>query len=319
MIPIHIVTGFLGSGKTTFIKKLLTAGDNQNTLVLINELGEVGIDNHLVENIAQNTYLLPNGCICCAVLTDLKETLLSVLSKRNAGEIPHFGRVLIETTGLANPASILSTLYNDIHIQGQFMIHGLTTIVDAENAELQNRLNPEWLTQVVAAQQILLSKTDRVDEPNIKSLTIFLSQLNNEAEITESIEVSSLDELFLKKLKFIKPDSMRFFYRQEKQLHQQTQSTVIELDCAIDWMVFGIWINLLLTQYGENILRVKGILNLQDFDQPVLIDGVQHCLYPPEHLDHWPWDDHCSRIVFIVRNLDVNLLQKSFQTIMKLK
>ncbi|MFX5737637.1 GTP-binding protein, partial [Acinetobacter baumannii] len=170
MIPIHIITGFLGSGKTTFIKKLLLSEQGHQTIVLINELGEIGIDNLLVQTIHENTYLLPSGCMCCTVLTDLKETLLSVLKARNNKEIPFFDRIVIETTGMANPASVIKTIQQDTHLKGGFIVHGLSTIVDAENGILQSKIHPEWAAQIIAAQQVLLSKTDRVNKQTLTSI-----------------------------------------------------------------------------------------------------------------------------------------------------
>lgn len=318
MIPIHIVTGFLGSGKTTFIQKLLRSENGQKTLVLINELGEVGIDDILVKPLADNTYLLKNGCICCTVLTDMKETLLDVLRLRNHGEIPHFDRIILETTGLANPASILSTMTQDTHLQGQIKVHGLTTVVDSENAVLQKKLHPEWMAQVVAAQQILLSKVDRVEEDTVTDVKNDLKQLNFDALIKYVDEINDIEELLSEafSVKQNTPTRYRFFKTIESEQHAEVKSIVMDFDGEMDWMVFGLWLNLLLNQYGENVLRVKGVLCIKDHPLPIVIHGVQHCIYQPEHLDEWPWEDKKSRIVFITRNIDIQLLEKSFNVFM---
>ena len=195
-IPVHIVTGFLGSGKTTLIKKLLTQTQNDSTIVLINELGEVGIDHLLVQTVAENTYLLTNGCMCCSVLTDLKDSLLKLLQQRKQGEISDFKRVIIETTGLANPAAILNTIHHDTHIKNQFYVHGLSTVVDAELGHLQARLHPEWLTQVVAVHQIILSKTDRVDLSTQQLLSEKIQQLHPEVNIQSINQIDCVDDIF---------------------------------------------------------------------------------------------------------------------------
>lgn len=318
MIPIHIITGFLGSGKTTFIQKLLRSEHGHKTLVLINELGEIGIDDILVKPLANNTYLLKNGCVCCTVLTDLKATLLDVQRMRNHGEIPHFDRIILETTGLANPASILSTIMQDTHLQGQLFVQGLTTIVDAENAELQYTFHPEWTAQVVAAQQILLSKLDRVDDERLGKLQRHLKQINADADSLSTDEINDIEALLSEQttLASRKPSRYLFFKTADTEKHAEVKSLVVDCVDKIDWLVFGLWLNLLLKKYGENILRVKGILNIKDHEQPIVIHGVQHCIYAPEHLEEWPWEDKKSRIVFITRGIDNQLLQKSFNIFM---
>lgn len=317
-IPIHIVTGFLGSGKTTFIKKLLLNGSDEKTIVLINELGEIGIDNLLVKNITDNAYLLPSGCLCCTVLDSLKNTLLDLLNKQKQGLIPEFNRIIIETTGLANPASILATVQNDTHIKGKFKIHGLTTVVDAENASLQARLHPEWMTQVVAANQILLSKLDRINESSKQLLVEEILRIHEDVQIKTVHEIHNIDCLFTDQtsMQRIEKHSV-FFQSTQKNEHSLTQTCVIESDHEIDWVLFGIWLNLLLDKYGEQILRIKGILKLKDYAQPVVIHGVQHCLYTPEHIGEWPWhDEQISKIVVIGRHIDIALVQRSFQLFM---
>lgn len=318
MIQIHIITGFLGSGKTTFIKKLLLSEQDHQTLVLINELGEIGIDNILVQTVHENTYLLPNGCICCTVLTDLKQTLLSVLNSRNKKEIPFFDRIVIETTGMANPASVIRTIQHDIHLKGLFLVKGLSTIVDTENGILQSKLHPEWTAQIIAAQQVLLSKTDRVDEQVLISIQQEIFELYPDINLANVNEINSIDQLFKHDLVEVKSrPHMRIFNQNEKQIHQKVQSFVIQYQEKIDWMQMGIWLSLLLKKHGEKILRIKGFLHLNDIDQPILIQGVQHCLYPPEHLVEWPWEDQYSRLVFIVRDIDIELLKKSFSLFMR--
>lgn len=318
MIPIHIVTGFLGSGKTTFIQKMLRSENGQKTLVLINELGEVGIDDVLVKPLADNTYLLKNGCICCTVLTDMKETLLQVLKMRNHCEIPYFERIILETTGLANPASILSTLTQDVHLQGQVVVQGLTTIVDSENSVLQQKLHPEWLAQVIAGQQILLSKVDLVNAEKCLEIQNELKKINFDAMIKTVDEINDIETLLSESFidKQLANKKYILFRVEDSQKHADVKSIVIDYEGKIDWLVFGVWLNLLLKKYGGNILRVKGVLNLKDHEQPVVIHGVQHCIYQPEHLDSWPWGDEKSRLIFITRDIDIEQIQKSFYTFM---
>ena len=317
-IPVHVVTGFLGSGKTTLIKRLLRQTDAKHTLVLINELGEIGIDNVLVQTIADNTYLLPNGCMCCTVLESLKTTLLDCLHQQAQGLIPEIKQLLIETTGLANPASILSTLQQDVHLKGRFHLVGLSTVVDVENAIQQSTLHPEWLTQVIAADQILLSKADRVDVECYADVIDKIESIHPEIKLKQVDDISSLDTLFdVQNFDKKALNSTLFFQPIQKVQHDLTQTCTLEIEGDIDGLVLGLWLNVLLDKYGEQIMRIKGILKLKGFEQPVLIQGVQHCLYPPEHLDTWPWVKSQSKIVLIARNLDLQHVQKSFYLFMQ--
>jgi G3E family GTPase len=159
-IALNVITGFLGSGKTTLLKRLLQGESLGDTALLINEFGDVGIDHLLVEEVAPDTVLLPSGCVCCSIRGELKDALLGLLQRRERGEIPAFKRVILETTGLADPAPILATLNNDVQLRGRFHVGLVITLVDASHAALQERLHPEWLAQVAAADRMLLSKTD---------------------------------------------------------------------------------------------------------------------------------------------------------------
>lgn len=317
-IPIHILTGFLGSGKTTFLKKLLESDDGKETLIIVNELGEVGIDDALIDPINENTYLLSNGCICCTVLTDIKETLLNVYQSREEQRIPYFSRIIVETTGLANPAALLNTILQDIHLKGIYSIHGVTTIVDAENIFSQNTSMPEWVVQVTAADQLYISKKDRVDQVALLHVVETLEKLNNSALINgQNLAIITINALFAQRRAVKDSTSYTFFNALEFQQHQDIKTFVISQKQSINWIGFGIWLNLLLKKHGENILRVKGILKIEESDEPLLIQGVQHCIYPPEHLESWPWEAE-SKIVFIVRGLDINIIQKSFEIFMRL-
>lgn len=311
-IPIHIVTGFLGSGKTTFIQHILKNDQNAKTLVLINEFGEVGLDDLLVKPINDSTYLLPSGCMCCTVLTDVKDTLLSVLDLNKDSLV--FDKILIETTGLANPASILSTLSQDMHLKGRFVLHGMTTIIDAQHASTQATTAPEWLPQVIACQQYVLSKTDLCQADDMATTRALMHKVNPDAIQVQADDFINMQALFAKTFDVLPKPT--FFLKSEQDTHAQTQSLVLTFDTPIDWLAFGLWLSLLLDQYGEHILRLKGVLHLQGIDKPMLLQGVQHCLYPPEHLSASVWQDDVSRLVMIVRGLDVADIERSVKTVL---
>ena len=196
-LAVNVITGFLGSGKTTLLRRLLAQEALGETALLINEFGEVGIDHLLVEELAPDTVLLPSGCVCCSVRGDLKAALLTLHGRRSRGEIPAFRRVLLETTGLADPGPILATLNLDPQLRGRFHLGLLVTVVDAEHAALQEGLHPEWLNQVTAADRLLLSKADRVAPAVLERLDRHLAQLNPTATRAVAAAVASGDDLLL--------------------------------------------------------------------------------------------------------------------------
>lgn len=318
-LQINVLTGFLGSGKTTLLQRVLAGEDMGQTALLINEFGEVGIDHLLVQEIAPNTVLLPSGCVCCSVRGDLKQALIDLHDKRSRGEIPAFRRVLLETTGLADPAPILATLQRDPQLRGRFHLGLLLTVVDAQHAELQERIYPEWLEQVAAADRLLVSKSDRVTPESLDQLSAHLKTLNPLASIVLASSVVKGDEQLLGEgLKSETPDDevakWQLFAPTRQSRHGGAQVCALEYERPLDWLAFGVWLSMLLRCHGERILRVKGILNVIDSEQPIVIHGVQHCLHAPVHLARWPDGERRSRLVIIVRDLDTQLLRRSFDT-----
>lgn len=317
-IALNVVTGFLGSGKTTLLKRLLRDESLGDTALLINEFGDVGIDHLLVEEVAPDTVLLPSGCVCCSIRGELKDALLGLLARRAKGEIPQFRRIILETTGLADPAPILATLNNDPQLRGRFHVGLIVTLVDACHAALQEHLHPEWLAQVAAADRLLLSKTDLVGEPALLELRAHLQTLNFSAPLLDTSEVFSGDQLLLGEgVRSAEPEeevSRWQLHRVQSTAprHGDAQVCCLTFEQPLDWVGFGVWLSMLLRCHGERILRVKGLLNVNASQAPIVIHGVQHCLHAPVHLAAWPGDDHSSRLVFILRGLDPELLRHSF-------
>lgn len=320
-LAVNVITGFLGSGKTTLLRRLLAQEALGETALLINEFGEVGIDHLLVEEVAPDTVLRPSGCVCCSVRGDLKAALLTLHGRRSRGEIPAFRRVLLETTGLADPGPILATLNLDPQLRGRFHLGLLVTVVDAEHAALQEGLHPEWLNQVTAADRLLLSKADRVAPAVLERLDRQLAQLNPTATRALAASVVSGDDLLLGEgLRAADPAAevgrWRLFAEVAEGRHGSAEVCCLEFDRPLDWMAFGVWLSMLLRCHGQRILRVKGILDVIDASQPIVIHGVQHSLHPPVHLPAWSAGERRSRLVFIVRDLDTALLRRSFAAFM---
>jgi G3E family GTPase len=318
-LQINVLTGFLGSGKTTLLKRVLANEDMGETALLINEFGEVGIDNLLVQEIAPNTVLLPSGCVCCSVRGDLKQALIDLHDKRSRGEIPAFRRVLLETTGLADPAPILSTLQRAPQLRGRYHLGLIVTVVDAQHASMQERLHPEWLGQVTAADRLLVSKADLVTAKTLDQVFSHLRTLNPSASVALTSSVVAGDEQLLGEgLRSKIPDEevakWQLFVPTKQPQHGGAQVIAMEYERPLDWLAFGVWLSMLLRCHGDRILRVKGILNVIDSEQPIVIHGVQHCLHSPVHLTSWPGSDRRSRLVIIVRDLDTQLLRRSFET-----
>ena len=298
--PVTLVTGFLGSGKTTLISRLLAHPDMGETAVIVNELGEIGIDHHLLRQVDERTVLLDSGCVCCTLRGDLADELRDLDSRRTRGEIPAFRRVVVETTGLADPAPIVYTLATEPVVRHHFELDGIVTTVDSLNGLVED----ESLKQAAVADVLVVTKVD-VAEPD--GLELRLRALNPGAEIVEA----AFGEIEPGRL-FGRPRTDPRDVPVEKgHAHEggiRPFSLVFEEQ--LDWTAFGIWLTMLLQARGSDLLRVKGLLNV-GAEGPLLLNGVQHVVHPPEHLDAWPDDDRRSRIVFIGRGLDPGAVERS--------
>jgi len=317
-IPVTVLTGFLGSGKTTLLQRLLQSPKLARTVVLINELGEIGLDHLLVERVDESVVLLQSGCICCSIRDDLSGALRSLLSRRERAEIPAFDRIVIETTGLADPAPILYTLAGEPVVRHHFRLANVITTVDAINAALHLSQNPEGLKQVAVADRLVITKTDLAQSDQIDAVHATLTRLNQSAQVLNVADaLVDVEQLLAegqfaagkKKASFVPLESAEL--RELNRHSADVTSLSLALDEPLDWTAFGIWLSMLLNRHGNDVLRVKGILNVQGSAAPVFINAVQHIVHPPQHLERWPTDDRRSRIVFIVRGIDTRLLRRS--------
>ena len=319
LIPINVVTGFLGSGKTTLLQRLLASPDLKDTAVLVNEFGEVGLDHHLIESAEESTLLLDNGCLCCAVRDDLQGSLRDLFSRRERGEIPKFERVVIETSGLADPVPIAYTILAEPVIQHHFRLGNLVATIDAVNGPGQLERFPESVKQAAIADRLIVTKTDLADDDTIAGLTASLRKLNASAPLYDASEAPGPTALFTEDLysggdKRAEIEGWLGDASHDGHDHahaDNVESFAVTFDEPLDWSAFGIWLTMLLNRHGENVLRVKGMLNVIGVADPVLINGVQHIVHPPSHLAGWPDADHRSRIVFIVRGLDRGRIERS--------
>ncbi len=299
--PVTVVTGFLGSGKTTLLGRVLSEPSMSNTAVLVNEFGEVGLDHHLLRRVDERAVLLGNGCVCCTTREDLTEALLELLDLDQRGEIPRLDRVVVETTGLADPAPILHTIFADPVLQHHFSVDLVLTTVDAVNGNLHLDRNLESVKQIAAADKVIVTKTDAAEPDSVRGLLSRLGAINPSARVFEAaFGETDVDELF-------RPGgagSHAVPAPAAGEPHDvgETHSVSLTFDGSVDWTAFGIWLSMLLHARGEDVLRVKGLLDVGEAG-PVVVNGVQHTIHPPEHLDRWPDEDHRSRIVFITKGI----------------
>ena len=336
LTPVNVLTGFLGSGKTTLLQRLLRSPRMARTAVLINEFGEIGLDHLLVQHVDEAVVLLQSGCICCSIRDDLKLALRDLLSRRERGEIPAFDRIVIETTGLADPGPILYTLLSEPVIRHHFQLGNVITTVDVVNAGLHLSRNREGIKQVAAADRLVLTKSDLAEAGQTDIVRSELARLNPSARICDAAQEPVDADVLLDALPFAPaPGQARYRFengstRARKDgasgpgsangLHTEAVSSMsLILDRPMDWTAFGIWLSLLLNRHGDNVLRVKGILCVEGSDTPVWINGVQHIVHTPQHLERWPSDDHRSRIVFITRGIDPGLLRRSLEAFCRLR
>jgi len=327
LIPVNLITGFLGSGKTTLLNRLLRSPKLADIAVLINEFGEVGLDHLLLETVDEEMVILQTGCLCCTIRGDLADAMRALHGKRARGLVPRFERLAIESTGLANPAPIVSTLMAEPVLRHHFRLSNVITTVDAVNGLLHLASNPESMKQVAIADRLVLTKGDLATGNRVERLRRELHRLNPSAPVIDAVaEPLDLDDLMSgdvydparkeaevrRWLAAADAEEQSGRYGHDRNRHDSAIHTFcLTFEEPLDWTAFGLWLTMLLHVHGEKVLRVKGILNVVDLAVPVVIHGVQHVVHPPVHLDSWPGDDRRSRLVLIVRGLDRAALERS--------
>jgi G3E family GTPase len=355
-IPLTVLTGFLGSGKTTLLKSLLQQPAMTGTAVIVNEFGAVGIDDALIRastitpktsaNGSDRTVLLPSGCVCCEVQGDLVEALLKLHDDMLKGRIPDLQRVVLETTGLADPAPIARALISDRDLFRIYRLDGVIATVDAQHGAAQIAEHMEPARQIAAADRIILTKTDLVDKDQTHDIRVMIRELNRAAPITRSVKGDiAADALFgigayevrgepAKARDWLVPEAFavgpahdcgdpncgdpHHHGHDHAPAHVTTphlhgiRSFCLTFERPLDGRKLSSLIDIARMTYGSKMLRTKGILNIAGEDLPFVVQGVNHEFYPVETLDAWPSDDRRSHLVFITKDLDEGVLRKVF-------
>ena len=362
-LPVSVITGFLGSGKTTLLNKLLQHPGMDRTAVVINEFGEIGIDNALVRQSSEDVVLLNNGCLCCTVRGDMVDTLRDLFIKRVRGEVPPFDRVVIETTGLADPAPILHTLMTDPLLSERYRLDGVVTTVDSAVGMNELDQHVESVKQAAVADRLVMTKSDLVDDDMRARLSRRLQAINPGAPqlavVMGDIDPARLFDAGLWNPETKSPDVVRWLKEEAyegghghddhhhghdhghghphghdhhhdhghgggdrgqdphdvNRHDDHIRAFCFTADKPIPWSSFTLWMELLASSGGENLLRVKGLINVAESEKPVVIHGVQHVFHPPLLLDEWPGDDRRTRIVFITRDIERATIEKLFNAL----
>ncbi|WP_084143862.1 CobW family GTP-binding protein [Methylocapsa acidiphila] len=341
--PLTIVTGFLGSGKTSLLNRLLRDPAFADTLVVINEFGEIGLDHLLVEKVDGDMLVMTSGCLCCSIRGDLIATLEDAVRKRDNGRIAPFQRVVIETTGLADPAPVLHTIMFHPYLMLRFRLDGVVTLIDAVNGQATLDAHEEAVKQAAVADRLVLTKSDLLDEGGsvrVADLKVRLANLNPGARLLDAAKGEataaallgaglydpsrkSLDvQGWLNAESFpaagaagpsISQDQHDHGHHGHDHSHDshdvnrhdaRIRAFCLRHDAPIGAAAFDLFIELLRNAHGPALLRVKGIVALADEpDRPLVIHGVQHVFHPPARLAAWPDADRSTRIVFILRDM----------------
>ncbi len=347
-IPLTIFTGFLGAGKTTLLNRLLVAPELADTLVLINEFGDVGLDHLFIEKVDGDMVLMSSGCVCCTIRGDLVNTLEDLLRKLDNGRIKPFRRVILETTGLADPAPILHAIMYHPYLLMRFRLDGVVTVIDAVNGAATLDAHEEAVKQAAVAARLVITKTDWPEgAARVAALTARLAALNPGARQLIAVKGEATPSALLdcglfdpetktpRVKEWLNAEAVTTAHDHASHHHHDDhdhdhhhhahdpnrhdahiRAFCLTGDKPFAPSSFEAFIELLRGTHGPKLLRVKGIVALSDdVNRPVVIHGVQHVFHPPQRLDAWPDDDHRTRIVFILKDLDERFIEALYASL----
>jgi G3E family GTPase len=339
-IPVTLLTGFLGSGKTTLLNKLLHDPAMKDTAVIINELGDAGLDqifanSHLAEtveseHIADNTVLLSSGCLCCSLKNELADTMRDLFFKRALGAIPEFKRIVIETTGMADPGPILANLMNEPVIESTYRLDAVVVTIDAVYGLDQIANNTEALKQAAVADVLVISKTDLASAAQITVLVEKLTAINPTAtqhqvmhgalpaQTIIDVGLFDADTKKLAPLRWLRAPTKSTAPKgtlPQKTAHDDVTTFTVTLPSPIKWTDLKPHILWICQTFGEQLLRLKGIIHAEDMPSPLAIHAVHFTPYPPTLLEGWEEEAPTSRIVIIGKSIDELAIRKALMQI----
>ena len=333
--PVSILTGFLGAGKTTLLNFLVKDPLLAHAAVIINEFGEIGLDHLLVEKSNENIVEMASGCLCCTIRGDLIDTMRDLLARRDRDEVKPFDRIVIETTGLADPAPVLHTVMGEPELLSRCRLEGVITIVDGVNGSATLDNYAEAVKQVAVADRIVLTKLDlltgREGEEQLFAIIARLRKLNpaarllathrNEATAARLFntglydpETKSLDVRNWLKAEAYETREAHDHHHDVTRHDDRIRSFAFSDERAISPAGLDMFLGLMQSFHGANMLRMKGVVKVADDPtRPVVLHGVQHVFHPPVRLPHWPDGDERTRLVFIVRDIERPLIEDLFK------
>lgn len=326
-VPVYLLTGFLGSGKTTLLNTLLKDPAFANTAVIVNEFGEIGLDHFLIERSQDNVVLLEAGCLCCTISDSLHETLADLHGRKVRGDIPAFTRVIVETTGLADPAPILNTLLGNRLVTDHYRLEAAIVTVDAQHALLELERHQEVAKQIAVADRLAITKLDLV--PFVPELRARLKQLNPRAEIIESATADAAAAAFAALEQHRVDVELARDHDDHDHDHEHEHEHAVDVNrhdarvrahCFVvpdpaSWAGLAAWWRILSETCGDRLLRCKGLLRLRDTGEIVFIQGVQRIFHRPERLPDWPDADQRSRLVCITRDVEADQIRRTLDAL----
>ena len=315
-IPVTIVTGFLGSGKTSLIKKLVETPVGEKSAIIVNEFGEIGFDQAILSTDEQEAILLGNGCLCCSIRTDLQETMRALFVSRMRGEVD-FNRVIIETSGLADPGPLLQTFLTDRALAKEFHLSALIGVVDPLMFESTIASHPIARKQIALADRIIVTKVDLASETQCQKIEQLLGTLAHGRPVA-FLRSGEVDAHFLL-LEDIILDGSDYTALADHSDHDGIISFPIIFAEPVQWDFFAEALRILTQLRGRDILRVKGLIAVAESGGPVLIQAVQHLVHPPLTLQDWPDEDRWSRLTFITKGVTKDQVATLFEAIQKLE
>jgi G3E family GTPase len=318
-LPVALLSGFLGSGKTTLVNALLRDPRMAGTAVAVNEFGEVPLDRDLIDHGADKTVVMANGCLCCNLAGDMEDAVMRLFSRREDGEVPRFQRLIIEPSGLSDPAPIAQAILRNPVMSRVMRLETIMTAVDSQFAETQAVRHPEWRKQVALADFLVLTKTDLVPAKSVERLRASLRQRNPAAPIVAASH-GAVDAVLLFPPPFFdpalsasSPHRSGLFAESIDPNHVGGHAVVsLFADRPLAWRAFDDWLRRIRIGHAEQLLRVKGMLDIAGADGPVVVQGVHHVLNAPVELDAWPDRERKSRLVLIADRATIDAARESW-------